>query len=477
MVNGEAARRTGSHRQDQDVTTATDNADIDRALQRLCDARSRWAACTFREKVALLDELRRRVASVGREWVEVVSAIKGVHPQSPEAGEEWFGLAFLLRGIRMLREAFEDLSTDRPPRLPGPARALACCGLAVSVFPDCTADRILFPGTSIEIWTEPGVTPDILATEPWLRCTTSRPGKTTLVLGAGNVAMHGPLDVLERLFRDCTAVVYKPHPLLDGLTPLLTSIFQPLIDDNCLAIVSGGAREGEYLVQHDLVDEWHLTGSATTYEAIMFGKEGGTAQGAPARVRRTTKPFTCELGGVNPVIVVPGPWSASDLAFQGEHLAGMHVINAGYTCLAPRVIVQHASWSERPRLLDEIRWSLARTPTRKAFYPGARDLHWSFVEAHPHAEFFGEPVEGSLPWTLIAGLDPAREDDPCFRREAFGPLFAETGIEARDVPEYLARAVRFANDVLRGSLTATILVHPSSLRDPEVAHAVERAVV
>ena len=44
------------------------------------------------------------------------------------------------------------------------------------------------------------------------------------------------------------------------------------------------------------------------------------------------------------------------------------------------------------------------------------------------------------------------------------------------VPEYIDRAVGFCNERLWGTLSATMLVHPTSLRDPAVAAAVERAV-
>jgi hypothetical protein len=44
------------------------------------------------------------------------------------------------------------------------------------------------------------------------------------------------------------------------------------------------------------------------------------------------------------------------------------------------------------------------------------------------------------------------------------------------VPEFVERAVAFANQRLWGTLNATLLVHPRSLDDPATARAVERAV-
>jgi hypothetical protein len=102
--------------------------------------------------------------------------------------------------------------------------------------------------------------------------------------------------------------------------------------------------------------------------------------------------------------------------------------------------------------------------------------HEFFCASHPEAERFGTPVEGQLPWVLVPSLDPARKGDVCFTTEAFCGVLGETGLAAHNVGEYIDRAVAFANDNLWGTLNATILVHPSSLRDPTVAAALDRAI-
>ncbi|OLD80136.1 MAG: hypothetical protein AUG54_05615 [Ktedonobacter sp. 13_1_20CM_4_53_7] len=188
------------------------------------------------------------------------------------------------------------------------------------------------------------------------------------------------------------------------------------------------------------------------------------------------KRITGELGNVSPVIVVPGPWSAGDLAYQAEHIASMLTNNAGFNCNATRVVVQHREWEQRDQLLQHMRNILAQVPTRIAYYPGAHNRYQAFVSAHPEAEQFGTTTEKELPWTLIAGVNPDATDDLCFTTEAFCSLFAETNIDAASVPEYIDRAVDLANKHHWGTLNATIIVHPTSLKDPAVAAAVERAV-
>jgi hypothetical protein len=150
--------------------------------------------------------------------------------------------------------------------------------------------------------------------------------------------------------------------------------------------------------------------------------------------------------------------------------------NAGFNCNATRVVIQHAGWGQRADLLREIRSALAKIPLRPAYYPGAHARQQAFIAAHPDAEQFGTPQGQEMAWTFIAGLDPQQDDDICFTTEAFCGLFGETSLEASSVVDYIERAVAFANDNIWGTLNVTLLVHPESLKDPQIAQAVESAI-
>lgn len=252
--------------------------------------------------------------------------------------------------------------------------------------------------------------------------------------------------------------------------------FHSLIEKGFLRVVYGGAAEGAYLCNHAGVDEIHITGSDKTFDAIVFGTgaEGATrkAQNQPL----LTKRITGELGNVSPVIVVPGEWSNGDLAYQAEHIVSMLTNNAGFNCNATRVVIMHKEWKQREQLVQKIRDILKKVPTRPSYYPGAQDRQKMFVAQHPDAEQIGTANAQELPWTLITDVDAQHTDDVCFTTEAFCGLFAETALEAASVVEYIDKAVAFANDDLWGTLNATVLVHPTSLKDPAIAEAVERAI-
>jgi len=452
-------------------------SEIDRALGELAANREAWVTLDLESKRQLVKRMTRDLHSVSDEWATAAARAKGVSPESTSGAEEWLTFGFLLKALNTIERSLRDLSDGRSPSIPGPVTRVGGNQLAVQVFPQTMIDRIFFPGMTSEIWTEPGLSEKAMRSEhAALYRGQSRPGRTVLVLGAGNVSILGPCDILDMLFCQGAVVAYKTNPVTDYLTPILERGFAALIEKGFLRIVSGGAAEGAYLAEHDLVDELHLTGSDATYEAIVFGPGQEGRQRKTTGDKVTSKPFSCELGNVSPVIVVPGPWRSGDLAYQAEHLAAMQVVNAGFNCLSARVIIQHASWEHRDGLLDGLLGVLGRTPTRPAYYPGAHSIHLRFVAAHPEAHQIGAAEHPDLPWTVIPHVDPTKHDDICFTTEGFCSLVAETGLEADDIPSYLERAVDFANDVLWGSLTSTILVHPKTLKRPGVAEALERAV-
>jgi acyl-CoA reductase-like NAD-dependent aldehyde dehydrogenase len=219
-----------------------------------------------------------------------------------------------------------------------------------------------------------------------------------------------------------------------------------------------------------------MTGSDKTYEAIVFGTGAEGRRRKSERRPLITKRFTGELGNVTPVIVVPGPWKQRDIDAYGEYIASWLVVNAGFACLTPRVIIQHESWPQRMSLSNAVRRELDQYPTRKAYYPGALEIHQDYLAAHPEAHLLGRATEDHLPWTIVPDVDHEHTNDICFKREAFCGLMAEVSLEADTIESYLESAVDFANQTLWGSLCAILVVHPKSLECPEISMAVDRAI-
>lgn len=451
---------------------------LDEAVERVAGRVDAWAATTPTERARLLGEVIDSTVAAADAWLAAACRAKGLDPKAVDGGEELFsGIGTFLRMARTFKVSIEDIARVGRPEFPGPVRESKDGRLVVQVFPADTFDKILYAKTTGEVWIEPGITRAELESSqaPAYKDPEAWKG-LSLVLGAGNVASLGPRDVLTKLFVEGKVVVLKANPVNDYLVPHWTAAMKPLIDAGYLAIVEGGAEAGKHLCGHELVDEIHVTGSDKTHDAIVFGVGAEGAERKAAVDPLITKPVTCELGNVSPVVIVPGDWSDKDIAYQAEHVATMLVNNAGFNCLTPRVLVTHRDWPQRREFLDALENVLARVPTRLAYYPGAFTRRDLFVSAHPEAHSIGSSEEGAIAWTVIRDVDPAHRDDVCFNVEAFCALIAETALDAATPEEFVAHAVDFCNDVVRGTLSMTLLIDPRSRRRPAMRAALEKAL-
>ncbi|MBF8291016.1 MAG: aldehyde dehydrogenase [Chloroflexi bacterium] len=459
------------------VPAATELGALDAAVEDLRARTAAWVAVSPSERVAILDELLAAATATAGEWIDLAARAEGLDPNGHTASEEAVAGPYVyLRGLRLHRNALRQIALTGRPRIPGPVRTRPDGRVTAQVMPVDTVDRLTWLSVTAEVWMEPGVSAEGVEATMARAYAAPDGGGVCLVLGAGNVSSIGPLDVVHKLFVENRVVILKIHPVMAHLARPFVTALNPLVRRGFVRIVYGDAVQGSYLARHPGVDELHITGADVTYEAIVFGTGD---DGRERKVRDDPvldKPFSAELGNVTPIIVAPGRWSRNDLEYQADNIATMLTNNAGFNCTAARVIVTHAGWPQRGALLDAIRRRLAATPTRDAFYPGARERYEAFRATHPTAEPIGLPVDAELPWLLIPGLDPEASGDSCFRVEAFCSVVAETPIDAPDRATFLDRATAFANETLWGSLNATLIIDGRSAREPATAAALDRAI-
>jgi len=452
--------------------------DMDRSIASLRSLKDAWAKVAVQDRIHLLDAVLAKYAPLCDQWVRLGLGAKGALQDAYAAGWEWAsGPMPILRFLRGLRRTLAGIERSGKPPLPGPLGTRPNGQVSVRVYPTNFYERLSTPGTTAEVWMEAGLSTEMaLESQAAAYKRKEAVGKVCLVLGAGNLSCIPVNDSLTKLFIDNDVVLLKMNPVNDYLGPLIESAFQPLISEGCFKVLYGGAAEGAYLCSHPGIDCLHMTGSDKTYEEIVFGAGAEGRQRKLERRPACDKPFTAELGNIAPAIIVPGPWSQSDLSYQAEQLAS-HLCDSGsYSCSRTRLILQHADWPQRNGLLSEIEAVLGQVPPRVPYYPGAVEQYEHFMTGHPKAKSCGTKQEGTLPWTLIPDIDPSNAEDLCLRRESFCPVIAETALQAASAAEFVTRAVEFANQRVWGTLTASIIVHPRSLRDPEVSEAVERAI-
>jgi acyl-CoA reductase-like NAD-dependent aldehyde dehydrogenase len=434
---------------------------IDAAIERVASNKDVWTQVAIPDRIRLLERCAEGLTAVAEAWVADGCRAKGISPDDSLAGEEWMaGPSTTMRNVRLLIRALGKFGQPRPPKV----TARDDGQLVARVFPSDGFERAMFAGVTCDVWIEPGHA----ATQGRIYREPSGPGKTCLVLAAGNVSSIAPMDALYKLFVENEVVVLKTNPVNAFLGPHWERALAPLIDAGFLAIVHGGASEGAYVAEHAKIDTLHVTGSDKTYDAIVWGATSEEqARRKAAHDPKNKRPFTAELGCVTPVLVVPGPWSASDLDFQARQVAGMVAHNASFNCTAAKVLVVARGWLQREAFLRKVESHLAAAAPRKAYYPGARDRWRAFLDKYPRARALAtDTSETVVPWTLVPDVAPDA-GEYALSNEAFCGVLATVTLDADGATDFLAKATAFANEKCWGTLSCVMLVHPSTRHEHE----------
>ena len=440
-----------------DVVTAPE---IDQVIARLTAGEAAWAATGLPERIRLLGKVHEAVAEHADAWVEVAVSIKQLPAASPLVGEEWLsGPWAMLKYVPALIETLSRLHAGSDVLAGYDFDPAPDDRLAIQVFPHGMFDRLLLNGYRAEVWMPAGVTEEQIRAGAGM--SQRRPAETrgvALVLGAGNIFSIPPLDVLYQLFAENRAVVLKLNPITDPLLDVYRQVFAPFIDLGAVEIVTGGAETGSALAQHPGIAAVHMTGSEATHDAIVWGSgEVGRAAKA-AGTPRLDKPITSELGGVAPVIIVPGQWSRADLRFQARHVATQRLHNSGFNCIAAQVVVISSDWAQRDAFLTELRAALAAAPARPGWYPGCAARVDSALDLHAGADSLDDTSR-----VLLPGLDLSDPTETAFTTEYFAPVLGVAELPGSG-GEFLDAAVTASNERLRGTLGANIIIHPSTAR-------------
>lgn len=443
------------------VHPTTTHADVDTALADLADGERTWATTGLAARAAVLDRVRDLVRDHAAAWVDAACTVKGLDRSSPLVGEEWLSGPYsvitaattLASTVRALDAGRSPLADARFGRAPGDRTTIRV--LPMSIF-----DSLLLSGFSAEIWLEPGVSvAEARQAAGLAQRTPTVTGGIGVVLGAGNITSIAPLDALYELFAHNRVVALKLNPVTDPMLPVLSRVLAPLIELGVLRILTGGADVGEYLVHHSAVAHVHMTGSALTHDAIVFGTGPDGAARKAAGTPQLDKPISSELGGVSPVIVIPGEWSDSDIEFQAEHVATQRLHNGGYNCVASQAVVISSEWKQKDRFLDALRRVLDTAPGRPAYYPGSDTRVASATDHYTGAERHG-PGGGRI---LVPRIDP---DDytTLLETEYFAPVLGVVEIPHTGT-RFVTEATTLVNEDFVGTLGVNVIVHPDTAKE------------
>ena len=433
---------------------------LDAAVADLQTGTAVWTALTVAQRATLLRQVRTSVAATAEDWATIAAASKGLDARHPLRGEEWLSGPYSVLGaldasittLTRIASGANPLDGVRIDRAPG-GRA------RVHAFPLTGIDRFLLSGFTGEVWLEPGTTPNTARAGAGLaQRTPTVSGGVGLVLGAGNVTSIPVLDVLYELLAHNRTALLKVNPTQDALVPVYKRALAPLIEPGLLRIVRGGPAAGAYLTQHPGLAHVHITGSAATFDTIVWGPSSGEGAAATKRRRRENrpllkKPITAELGGVSPIIVVPGKWTAADLTYQVEHIATMRLQNSGHNCIAGQVVLLSADWEQADDFRAALRRAYATAPERPVWYPGGTSRLRAATDDYPDALVLGDRI--------LVELDADDDAAALENTEYFAPVLGVVSLPGTG-QEFLDAAVAHANEKLQGTLGANLLIDPAT---------------
>lgn len=457
---------------------ASSQAKLDETIAHLREAAWKFATLPIEKRIELVAAMQQGYIKAAEAMVNAGCKAKGIPPGSNLEAEEWAsGTWGVVRQLRLVRESLQSIAETGNTRIGKVKRTLAG-NLAVQVYPNNAIDGILFKDITVDVHMQPGVTENSIEIErASFYKKPNHQGKVALVLGAGNIASIGIMDIITKMFNEGKVCILKMNPVNAYLGPYIEEAFKAAIDQQFLAVLYGGAEVGRHLVYHPKIDEVHLTGSDKTYEQIVWGNNGPEADERRALNRPLLhKPITAELGNVSPIIIVPGPYTDKEIRFQAEQIATAFTMNASFMCCAAKVLVMPKGWDGAARFIKALQEVCAEIPPRSAYYPGAEDRWQAIVKNHSNVSHIGQAKSGELPWTFITGINPDNTNETLLQEESFCSVIATVQVGSANPVEFLAKATEFANNRLWGTLNATLIVHPKSLKDANTNNAFEQAI-
>ena len=249
-----------------------------------------------------------------------------------------------------------------------------------------------------------------LANFPARTRTNPVPYGVTLVIGPWNYPFMLSLVPMISALAAGNTVILKPSEVTSHSSAVMAELINSNFPKELIHVVEGGVRETTELLKLKF-DKIFFTGSTQVGRIIMR-----------AAAEQLT-PVTLELGGKNPVIVLPD----CKLKRTAQRIAWGKLHNNGQSCVSPDHLYVHESIREQ--LIQEIGLQMDRItgsdPKGSPLLPRmVNESNFDRVMAliDPEKVVFGGKCDRSecyIEPTIMDGVSP---DDPVMQEEIFGPL-------------------------------------------------------
>ncbi|WNJ19365.1 aldehyde dehydrogenase family protein [Pontibacter sp. G13] len=398
-------------------------------------APEQWAETPAHVRLHLLEEVRERLKTYGRELAESDTKMK-----NDLMGEELYSVETSMMStvvpvantLTACIHLYEHLLKGHMPKAEKIVKVKEGV-YDVEVKPLDSKDRLL-AGTQkfhLRVKGQPH------QTNPF-----DKPAGIIAVSGAGNYSSS--LEMVKAIFLENKAVIHKPHQLNEETDRVWEKIFQPLVDAKAIAFID--ADQGRAMTQLEGLDKIYFTGSTAVAKAID---------------RAAKVPLISECGGNNPCIIVPGdkPWTAKQMEHQAIQIATISKLNGGAVCGRIQTLVTSRNWSQREEFLAALEKAIVeQTPAMGTYYPKSEKVAEAFIEHYPNAKIL-KPENGKYnhgSFVLISDVDP---ESYATQNEAFCQIIDEVALDVPTSPEaFLPAAVSFCNEKLLGTLGSSIIV-------------------
>ena len=470
-----------------------------------------WRALPLKDKIQLLDTMVIALQSLNveghLEWSAASLRTQLMDPVAQElegAFEALISVSVIKGQLTRLRSTLLALSSTGAATRPKSLRVHTTSKneeqIIAEVFPLETADKFGPQGKwTGELWLKPGheATQASCMVEP-AAGDAPAPARVCVVLGAGNQGFLTLVDALDVLFVQNETVLVKHHPLRGYQDKFMRVVFRPLFDRGFMgAVFDTTVAESSALVSDPRVGHVHMTGGKATHDAIMWGTQEESADRRRRNEPKLKARMTSELGCVTPWVVVPAVFTEKELLHQASHLAAVLNANSSCNCNAPKCVMMSGTWAQREQYVEAVKSALRELPPTPPYYPGETGRYDRFrqaypssshqiqsnadvvrrvrVKAHGGSEEDGVAANGvdvgptDLPFLTIPleiEADGTCETDYALVNEAFAPVVAFVTVRnAETTTSFMEAASKICNEKLFGTLSCTVILHPTTQRE------------
>ncbi len=249
-----------------------------------------------------------------------------------------------------------------------------------------------------------------LANFPARTRTNPVPYGVTLVIGPWNYPFMLSLIPMISALAAGNTVILKPSELTSHSSAVMAELINSNFPEELIHVVEGGVEETTELLKLKF-DKIFFTGSTHVGRIVMR-----------AAAEQLT-PVTLELGGKNPVIVMPD----CNLKRTAQRIAWGKLHNNGQACVSPDHLYVHESIKEQ--LIQEIGLQMDRItgsdPKGSPLLPrmvNERNFDRVIGLIDPEKVVVGGSSDRSECYIEPTIMDRVSPDDPVMQEEIFGPL-------------------------------------------------------